>query len=198
MTKNYTEKIKYTLFIFLKIFLSKKKPLINRNDGTVISPSVKAMLNQYYHTENRLKSKLTKSNLIISSNHKIEDKIIDEHPEIEEKNDDSDAEITRRSSLVSVESISTQKIFEDEPLTNYLRPPKGPEFYSANRSRTALAANTTIAEDADISVSNYKTSSDIYPVSSKNPLMNQSHDQSQEMKELKAFEKDYQRLAFRQ
>lgn len=74
-----------------------------------------------------------------------------------------------------------------------MRPPKGPEFYSANRSRTALAANTTIAEDADISVSNYKTSSDIYPVSSKNPLMNQSHDQSQEMKELKAFEKDYQR-----
>ncbi len=147
----------------------------------MVSPSVKAILSQYYKNQNASNSKFTKSSLVIKSSSKVED-ACGEVGKISK----GDVKASRKNSIISIESKSTE-VF-DEPLSNYVRPDKGSQFYSANRSRTA-----PLDSELSIAVGDYKTNSDIYPVIEKNQLMNQSHDQYHEMKELKAFEREYQK-----
>ncbi len=152
----------------------------------MISPSVTAIVEQYKKNQNASNSKLKKSSMLIKSNDKVEAQFENNKNEVEkcaEENIKVDLNANRKSSIDS----KNTKIF-DEPISNYIRPDKGPQFYSTNRSRTA-----PLEDRLDIGEGGYKTNSDIYPVIGKNQLMNQSHDLCHEMRELKLFEGNYNR-----
>lgn len=141
------------------------------------------MVNKYHHNKQRQNPK-AKSSLvtITTSNHKLLSKeVLSEYDEN-----------SRRNSVNSLESLCSKSI--DEPLSNYIQPDKGPEFYSQRRSRSVMAnENFGMDQNNENSLTTYKTNSDVYPALSKNALMNQSHDHYLELKELTIFEKDYQK-----
>jgi hypothetical protein len=213
-------------FLIFKILPSKNN-LLNRTDLN-ISPSVKAMVSQYYQNQSRLHTKM-KSNLTISSekqgrathetlaeiseNEIVNEPVNDRQDEAnteadekeedqeekrsEDKGDDDDVIVSRKNSATTMNSQ-----LGDDSLSNYIKSSfnKGPQFYSENRCNSAFErVKEGFGENAEGSnnIRKHKTNSDIYPIMTKNHLMNQFHDKELYINELSSFQVEYKKYVLR-